>query len=46
MDIRETKLGFESMEEKALHQFSSGESLYGKHKAFTPVRKKFLEIVL
>lgn len=46
MDIRETELDFESMQEKALRQLRSGESLYGKDGAFAPLLKKFLEAAL
>ena len=41
-----TRLNYELMNKKALEQFGSGQSLYGKDGAFAPLLKSFLEAAL
>ena len=42
----ENGLDYELMKKKALEQFRSGKSLYGKDGAFAPLLKSFLEAAL
>ena len=41
-----TKEGLEQLQKKALEQFKSGKSLFGKDGAFAPMLKQFLETAL
>src|SRR5690606_16274903 len=44
--MNSTDLDFDAMQERALRQLRSGESLYGKDGAFAPLLKRFLEAAL
>ena len=46
MEKQEEQLNAEELKKKALKQFMSGESLYGKDGAFAPMLKSFLEAAL
>ncbi len=46
MKKKEEELSAEELKKKALKQFMSGESLYGKDGAFAPMLKSFLEAAL
>ena len=46
MEKKEEQLNAEELKKKALKQFMSGESLYGKDGAFAPMLKSFLEAAL
>src|SRR5882762_8750840 len=46
MKKKEEELSAEELKKKALKQFMSGESLYGKNGAFAPMLKSFLEAAL
>lgn len=46
MSKKEEQFNFEEIKKKALEQFRSGKSLYGKDGAFAPMLKSFLESAL
>ena len=46
MKKEEEQLNAEELKKKALKQFMSGESLYGKNGAFAPMIKSFLEAAM
>lgn len=43
MEKKEEQFNLEEIRKKALEQFRSGKSLYGKDGAFAPMLKSFLE---
>jgi putative transposase len=46
MSTKEERFNLEEIKKKALEQFRSGKSLYGKDGAFAPMLKSFLESAL
>ena len=46
MSKKEEQFNLEEIKKKALEQFRSGKSLYGKDGAFAPMLKSFLESAL
>jgi putative transposase len=46
MEKKEEQFNLEEIKKKALEQFRSGKSLYGKDGAFAPMLKSFLEAAL
>ena len=46
MNKKEEQFNLEEIKKKALEQFRSGKSLYGKDGAFAPMLKSFLESAL